>query len=115
MAASPAYLAGELASGHTDARATRRYGILIQAFIAAMNTAVLAASLAVLWAAIEATTILTAFLVGHRHTRGSVEAAWKYVVVCSVGIALAFLGIVLLNYAAVHTGLPAIHAWTGPA
>ena len=114
MAASPAYLAGELASGHTDARATRRYGILTQAFIAAMNTAVLAASLGVLWAAIEATTILTAFLVGHRHTRGSVEAAWKYVVVCSVGIALAFLGIVLLNYAAVHTGLPATHAmdWT---
>ncbi|MBS4729641.1 hydrogenase [Mycobacterium sp. SM1] len=114
MAASPAYLAGELASGHTDAGAARRYGILTQAFIATMNTAVLAASLGVLWAAIEATTILTAFLVGHRHTRGSVEAAWKYVVVCSVGIALAFLGIVLLNYAAVHTGLPPAHAmdWT---
>ncbi len=114
MAASPAYLAGEFAAGHTNARTARRYGTLTQAFIAAMNTAVLAASLGVLWAAIEATTILTAFLVGHRHTRGSVEAAWKYVVVCSVGIALAFLGIVLLNYAAVHTGLPAAHAmdWT---
>ena len=114
MAASPAYLAGEFAAGHTNARAARRYGILTQVFIAAMNTAVLAASLGVLWAAIEATTILTAFLVGHRHTRGSVEAAWKYVVVCSVGIALAFLGIVLLNYAAVHTGLPAARAmdWT---
>ncbi len=107
MAASPAYLAAELAAGHTSPRAARRYGTLTQAFVAAMNLAVLAASLGVLWAAIEATTILTAFLVGHRHTRGAVEAAWKYVVVCSVGIALAFLGIVLVNLAAVHAGLPA--------
>jgi len=117
MVASPAYLAAELAAGHTNARAARRYGILTQAFIAAMNTAVLAASLGVLWAAIEATTILTAFLVGHRHTRGAVEAAWKYVVVCSVGIALAFLGLVLVNLAAVHAGRPAGQAldWAGLA
>jgi hydrogenase-4 component F len=107
MAASPAYLAAEVAAGHGDARAARRYGILTQAFVAAMNAAVLAASLGVLWAAIEATTIITAFLVGHRHTRGAVEAAWKYVVICSVGIALAFLGLVLANFAAVQAGLPA--------
>jgi hydrogenase-4 component F len=110
MAASPAYLAAELAAGHASARDARRYGILTQAFVAAMNVAVLAASLGVLWAAVEATTILTAFLVGHRHTRGAVEAAWKYVVVCSVGIALAFLGIVLVNFAGVHAGLPASQA-----
>ena len=109
MTASPAYLAAEVAAGHADPRATRRYGILTQAFVAAMNAAVLAASLGVLWAAVEATTILTAFLVGHRHTRGAVEAAWKYVVICSVGIALAFLGIVLVNLASVHAGLPAGH------
>ncbi len=117
MAASPAYLAAELAAGHTTPRAARRYGILTQAFIAAMNAAVLAASLGVLWAAIEATTILTAFLVGHRHTRGAVEAAWKYVVVCSVGISLAFLGIVLVNLAAVHAGRHAAQAldWAGLA
>jgi hydrogenase-4 component F len=107
MAASPAYLATELATGHASPRDARRYGILTQAFIATMSLAVLAASLGVLWAAVEATTILTAFLVGHRHTRGAVEAAWKYVVVCSVGIALAFLGIVLVNLAATHAGLPA--------
>jgi hydrogenase-4 component F len=114
MAASPAYLAAELAAGHASPRTARRYGILTQAFVAAMNAAVLAASLGILWAAIEATTILTAFLVGHRNTRGAVEAAWKYVVVCSVGIALAFLGIVLVNLAAVRAGVPAAQAldWT---
>ena len=62
------------------------------AFLAAMVLAVLADNLGVLWAAVEATTIVTAFLVGHRRSRGSVEATWKYVVICSVGIALAYLG-----------------------
>ncbi|MFC4532713.1 proton-conducting transporter membrane subunit [Sphaerisporangium dianthi] len=86
--------------------AARRYGVLTQAFVAAMALAVLAASLGVLWVAVEATTILTAFLVGHRRTRQAVEAAWKYVVICSVGIALALLGIVLTHYAAVHARIP---------
>jgi hydrogenase-4 component F len=104
MAASPAYLAAELAAGHTGPRAMRRYGVLTQAFIAAMALAVLASSFGLLWVAIEATTILTAFLVGHRRTRQATEAAWKYVVICSVGIALALLGIVLVHYAGTHAG-----------
>ncbi|GAA3683908.1 proton-conducting transporter membrane subunit [Nonomuraea antimicrobica] len=108
MLASPAYLAAELAAGHTQPRAMRRYGALTQAFIAAMALAVLASSLGLLWVAIEATTILTAFLVGHRHTRQATEAAWKYVVICSVGIALALLGIVMAYYAATHAGVPSL-------
>ena len=52
----------------------------------------LAANLGVLWVAVEATTIVTAFLVGQRRTRAAVEAAWKYVVICSAGIAIALLG-----------------------
>ncbi|MEU0570824.1 proton-conducting transporter membrane subunit [Nonomuraea sp. NPDC005983] len=105
MLASPAYLRAELAAGHTGRRAARRYGIFTQCFIAAMAVAVLAASLGVLWVAVEATTILTAFLVGYRRTRKATEAAWKYVVICSVGIALALLGLVIVHYAAVHAKL----------
>lgn len=101
-AAGPAQLAQE----HADAATARRYHLLVQAFLAAMSAAVLAANLGVLWVAIEATTIVTAFLVGHRRTRASVEAAWKYVVICSAGIALAFLGTVLLYYAARQAGIP---------
>jgi hydrogenase-4 component F len=58
------------------------------------------------WVAVEATTVITAFLVGHRRTRDALEATWKYVMICSVGIAVAFLGTVLLYFAArhVHTG-----------
>src|SRR5258708_30075199 len=75
-----------------------------------MALGVLAASLGVLWVAVEATTVLTAFLVGHRCTRNATEAAWKYVVICSAGIALAFLGIVLLHYAALYAHVPSAGA-----
>ncbi|MFE5867594.1 proton-conducting transporter membrane subunit [Streptomyces roseifaciens] len=105
-AANPAHLAHE----RTDLPATRRYHLLIHAFLAAMSAAVLAANLGVLWVAIEATTVVTAFLVGHRRTRASVEAAWKYVVICSAGIALAFLGTVLVYYAARQAGIPEAYA-----
>ncbi|MEV3950639.1 proton-conducting transporter membrane subunit [Streptomyces halstedii] len=108
-ASSPAYLAHEHASGHGDPGAARQYNALVHGFLAAMCAAVLAANLGVLWVAIEATTIVTAFLVGHRRTRASVEAAWKYVVICSAGIALAFLGTVLIYYAARQAGIP--EAW----
>ena len=56
----------------------------------------------------------TAFLVGHRRTQGSLEASWKYIVICSVGIALAFLGTVLVYLAALHAGGHSAHAldWT---
>ncbi len=107
--ASPAYLAAGSAAGHTSGPATARrarwYGVLLHLFIAAMATAVLAGNLGVLWVAVEATTIVTAFLVGHHRSRTALEAAWKYVVICSAAIAIAFLGLVLLYYAARHAGL----------
>ncbi|MER6506585.1 proton-conducting transporter membrane subunit [Nonomuraea sp. NPDC001636] len=111
MLAGPAYLAAELASGQTGPREMRRYGVLTQSFVAAMALAVLASSLGLLWVAIEATTILTAFLVGHRRTRQATEAAWKYMVICSVGIALALLGLVLTHDAGDHAGVSSLD-WT---
>ncbi len=54
--------------------------------------------------------MITAFLVGHRRTRTALEATWKYVVICSVGIAVAFLGTVLLYFAALLAGAPATYA-----
>ncbi|GAA1722589.1 proton-conducting transporter membrane subunit [Kribbella yunnanensis] len=102
------YIDDELKAGHTDAPGARRYGVLVPLFIAAMVLAVLANNLGLLWAAVEATTIVTAFLVGHRRTRQSLEATWKYVVICSVGIALAYLGTVLVNYAAQQAGIESL-------
>jgi len=80
------------------------YVVLVQVFIAAMLLAVLAANVGVMWVAVEATTIVTTFLVGHRRTRGALEASWKYIIICSVGIAIAFLGTVLIYLADLHAG-----------
>ncbi|WP_427889178.1 proton-conducting transporter membrane subunit [Kribbella sp. GL6] len=91
-------------TGSTERRA-KVYGVLVPLFLAAMVLAVVANNLGLLWAAIEATTIVTAFLVGHRPTRKAIEATWKYVIICSVGIALAYLGTVLVHYAARQAGV----------
>jgi hydrogenase-4 component F len=102
--ASIGYLDTELDHGHTTAKRARQYGVLVAIFLAAMSLAVLADNLGIVWVAIEATTVATAFLVGHRRTRTALEATWKYVIICSVGIACAFLGTVLLYFAARHAG-----------
>ncbi|OHV02281.1 proton-conducting transporter membrane subunit [Mycobacterium talmoniae] len=104
------YIDTELAEGHIDARAARLYGVLTPVFLAAMILALCANNIGVIWVAVEATTIATAFLVGHHRTRTALEATWKYVVICSVGIAVAFLGTVLLYFAARHGGAPADQA-----
>ena len=111
-AASPAWLNAEIAARRASARAAAKHSALVQLFLAAMAAAVLAASLGLVWVAIEGTTIVTAFLVGQRKTRQAVEAAWKYVMICSTGIGLALLGLVVLNAAAAHAGVPAGLDWT---
>lgn len=85
--------------GATNDRVDGRFSALMSLFLAAMTLAVLADNLGVLWVAVEATTIATAFLVAYGGGRAALEAAWKYVVLGSVGVAIAFLGLVLV-YAA---------------
>ena len=108
--ASIGYIDAELHHGHTGPRGARAYGTLTPAFLAAMVLAVSANNIGVTWVAIEATTVITAFLVGHRRTRTALEATWKYVIICSVGIAIAFLGTILLYFAARHAGATSSHA-----
>ncbi len=96
------YITGELDRDETTAAAARSYGVLAQVFVAAMLVVVLADNLGVLWVAIEATTVATVLLVGHRRTRASLEASWKYVVIGSVGVGLALLGTVLVYFASRH-------------
>lgn len=101
---SVSYVARELATEAISPARARSYGVLVNLFLAAMTLAVLANNLGVVWVAIETTTVATAFLVGHHGTRAALEATWKYVIICSLGIALAFLGTVLLYYASLHAG-----------
>jgi hydrogenase-4 component F len=66
-----------------------------------------------IWIAIEMTTLISAFLVGFYNTKTSVEAAWKYLIICSVGITLALFGTLLFYYcAAVSANIHNI-SWIG--
>ena len=67
-------------------------------FLAAMTLAVEARHLGLLWVAVEATTLASAPLIYYNRNRLSIEATWKYLVLCSVGIALAMLGILFVAY-----------------
>lgn len=95
-----------------DAPAGGRFAALMCLFIAAMSLAVVADNLGVLWVAVEGTTIATAFLVAHDGGRHALEAAWKYVVLGSVGLAIAFLGLVLLYAAGTGTTAGPTLAWS---
>ncbi|MBI9076429.1 MAG: hydrogenase [Desulfatibacillum sp.] len=61
-------------------------------FLATMSMVALADHIIVLWVAIEATTLVSAPLILLSHSKAALEATWKYVMICSVGIALALLG-----------------------
>lgn len=75
-------------------------------FLSAMTLAITARHLGLLWMAVEATTIASAPLIYYNCNRLSIEATWKYLLICSVGIALAMLGILFIAYAALGGGTP---------
>ena len=80
----------------------RWYYLWLQLFVSSMLLVVLAANLGILWVAMEMTTVLSGVLVGFSRRPEALEAAWKYVVICSLGIALALFGTVLMYYSAVQ-------------
>ncbi|MDD5669593.1 MAG: proton-conducting transporter membrane subunit [Candidatus Omnitrophica bacterium] len=69
-------------------------------FIGAMTGALLSTHCGLLWVFIEATTLMSAPFIYFEKTRHSLEATWKYLFICSIGIALAFMGIILLSISA---------------
>jgi hydrogenase-4 component F len=89
------YLHRAMAAEHLDDVLLRRYYILMHLFVFTMLLAVVSNNVGVMWVAVEATTITSAFLVGLQHSKSSLEASWKYILIGSVGIALAFIGTVL--------------------
>jgi Formate hydrogenlyase subunit 3/Multisubunit Na+/H+ antiporter, MnhD subunit len=67
-------------------------------FIFAMLVVTLSNNFGILWIAIEGTTLATAFLISYYRNKEAVEAGWKYIMLCSIGIGLALFGIILLYY-----------------
>ena len=86
-------------SGRTGERGMRLYHAMYQAFMLTMLLALTTDNLGVLWVAVEGATLATVLLVSLYRTPEAVEAAWKYFVLCGVGIALALFGTVLTYFA----------------
>jgi hydrogenase-4 component F len=76
----------------------RRYHVFVNLYIFAMLLAVSANNVGIMWIAIEATTIFSAMVIPLALTKASVEASWKYILISSVGITLAFAGTVLAYF-----------------
>jgi hydrogenase-4 component F len=87
-------------TGRTNERGMRLYHVMFQAFLFTMLLALSTDNLGVLWVAVEGATLATVLLVSLYRTPEAVEAAWKYFILCGVGIALALFGTVLLYFAA---------------
>jgi len=87
---------------------------LFHLFVFTMLLAVNTDDVGVLWVAVEGTTLASVFLVNFERTRASLEASYKYLLICSVGIALAFIGTVLMYFADVQQfgDLPHALRWT---
>jgi hydrogenase-4 component F len=87
----------------TDALGTayvKRYCMLWQAFQAMLLLVLLSNNIGVMWVALEATTLVSAFLIISDVDSLSIEAMWKYLLICSVGIVFAFMGTILTVAAA---------------
>ena len=80
------------------------YGLVLL-LLFTMVAVYLSANLGMMWIAVEATTLASALLVGFYNTEGAVEAGWKYLIVCTVGIAFALFGTIALYLAAVKGGV----------
>lgn len=96
IAGSPAHLAHELQEGRLGPRDPGRYHALLLWFAAGLAAVPLLDNLGLVWVGIEATTIVSALLVGFARTPAAIEAAWKYLILGSIGIGFALLGTLLL-------------------
>jgi hydrogenase-4 component F len=94
------YMRHVCASGRTGEGGMRLYHAMYQAFMLTMLLALTTDNLGVLWVAVEGATLANVLLVSLYRTPEAVEAAWKYFVLCGVGIALALFGTVLTYFAA---------------
>jgi len=111
---SASYIAHELETGRLTPTHLRFYHAMYQAMMFAMNLALVANNIGLMWVAIELATLTTVMMVGIYRTHEALEAAWKYFILGSVGIALALFGTILFYVAAqpvVGEGLDAM-TWT---
>ena len=111
---SASYIAHELEIGRLTPAYLRFYHAMYQTMMFGMNLALVANSIGLMWVAVELATLTTVLMVGIYRTSEALEAAWKYFILGSVGIALALFGTILVYMAArpvVGEGVDAM-TWT---
>jgi hydrogenase-4 component F len=97
---SASYIGHELDIGRLTPSSVRFYHAMYQVLMFAMNLALIANNIGLMWVAIEIATLTTVMMVGIYRTHEALEAAWKYFILGSVGIALALFGTILVYMAA---------------
>jgi hydrogenase-4 component F len=97
---SASYIEHEIATGKLAPAYVRFYHAIYQALMFAMNLALLANNIGLMWVAVEVATLTTVVMVGIYRTPEALEAAWKYFILGSVGIALALFGTILVYMSA---------------
>ena len=97
---SAGYIAHELQTKRLRIRDVRFYHAMYQLLMLAMNLALVSNNIGLMWVAIEVATLTTVVMVGMYRTSAALEAAWKYFILGSVGIALALFGTILVYLAA---------------
>ncbi|MEI8189307.1 MAG: proton-conducting transporter membrane subunit [candidate division NC10 bacterium] len=101
------YFEFELANGKLNLHEARRFGALWFGALAAMTMVLVCGKLGLMWVGMEATTLITAFLICVHVRPLALEAMWKYLIVCSVGVAFAFVGTILIGASAQKLNLDA--------
>src|SRR5690348_11637131 len=97
---SASYIGHEIDIGRLTPAYVRFYHAMYQTLMLAMNLALVANNIGLMWVAIEVATLTTVLMVGIYRTHEALEAAWKYFILGSVGIALALFGTILVYLAA---------------
>jgi hydrogenase-4 component F len=97
---SASYIGHEIEIGRLTPTSVRFYHAMYQVLMFAMNLALVANNIGLMWVAIEVATLTTVLMVGIYRTHEALEAAWKYFILGSVGIALALFGTILVYMAA---------------
>ncbi len=96
------YMGEQSDRGHLSLTRYRRFFCLFDLYLAAMLTAVNQENIALMWIAVEASTLSAALLIGFERSKAALEAGWKYMILSSVGIALALFGTILIYYSSEH-------------
>ena len=114
FATSTLFAGRYFAAAELSLRKARIFTVLWLASLSAMTLVLIANHLGLMWVGVETTTLMTTFLIALHRSRESLEATWKYLMICSVGIAIAFLGMLIFGASAIRVagGGADVMLWT---